>query len=134
MLTELELQRIEDTKLTTLKSNCIGTILYICGAIEKDEYVDYRDKKWSKFVENYLGTLTKINTPKTGSLIVVRSRNNDLNLEHFIDHMGIIINDHPLLLFNRLGVGHKTSTEFYSDFIYSYNFSSVNIECYSRDK
>lgn len=135
MLTDAELNRIDDTRWTTEKSNCIGTVLYICGTIAKDTYVDFREKGLSKgLVDEYLETLVKSNTLEIGSVLVVRDTLRLYNHKHVIRHMGIIIDDDPFIVYHRIGYGYKPSIQVFSEFMRTYQYEFNVVEHYNKTK
>jgi hypothetical protein len=133
MLTDEEDKRIIETLTNSRNSNCIGTILYICGVIEKDEYVGLGEKRWiDGFVDNYLNTLVKLDEPKPGSIVVVRYKSLKTRNAHLIAHMGLIIEEDPLMVFERAGDRGKALIASLDEFLCVYNDGSL-IEYYDRN-
>ncbi len=86
------LRRIEDCK-GTLRSNCIGTALYITGEMGKDEFVppDCTHLMW-------LSDLGRISRPVLGCLAAWERKDDD-NI--YVAHMGVMTSLHPLQITER---------------------------------
>ncbi len=131
MFTEAEINRIEEIK-TLQESNCIGRILYIRDIIDADEYVGIGEKRWSEgIVEKYLNTLIKTDKPKLGSVVVVRNKNLRIGQKQFIEHMGLIVEENPLMIHEKAGENKPPKTILLSERLAIYDDSRL-IEYYNN--
>lgn len=86
------LERIEACK-KTLRSNCIGTALYITGARSYDDFVSPAETYWM-----WLSGLGKIERPVLGCIAAWEKKDGN---EIFVAHMGVVTSLHPLLMAER---------------------------------
>ena len=103
MLTCEELARIRENDVHA-QYNCVARLLYVCGVIDKKEYVGVGEKKWSEgIVEKYLDTLIKSDSPTLGSIVVIRNKYLRFGQKNFIEHMGLIVEENPWVIHEKPG-------------------------------
>lgn len=116
MLNREEKQRMEQAKETRVKTNCIGTVLYILGLSKTDTYVGFGEERWDEgIVDDLLNQMTKVAEPQAGGLLVLRD-------EVYVGHLGIIIQKDPTLVYHRPGLNGRIEPEAQLDEV---------ISCYS---
>jgi hypothetical protein len=101
MLSDFENSRMEKAKSNNGKlsreTNCIGTVLYVFGAIDEDRFIGDGEDGWSfGIVERFLSKLERISSPREGAILVIRGQEK-------IEHMGIVIASNPPMVYHRPG-------------------------------
>jgi len=128
MITDIERQRMLHAEYTLRKTNCIGTALYILGAIGEDSFVGAGEQRWeSGIVDTFLKQYVKVETPHVGNVLVIRSR-------RLIEHMGIIVEDNPTKVYNRLGVNGVIAPQESLDAILNIYRKFPKYEFYSKEE
>ena len=103
MLTDIENQRMLKAQSNRINTNCIGTVLYIFGAIEKDEYIGIEDRRWGEGIVNrFLEGFVKTDEPAEDSVLVLRRKS-----DKRIEHMGVFIGLDPPKVYHRPGCDKK---------------------------
>lgn len=128
MITETERQRMQHAEHTIRKTNCIGTALYVLGAIDEDSFVGAGEQRWeSGIVDTFLREWAKVKTPHLGNVLVIRSPER-------IEHMGIIVEDDPTKVYNRLGINGVIAPQESLDRVLRLFWPFPTYEFYSKEE
>jgi hypothetical protein len=99
MLTDTENQRMELAKSTDVKTNCIGTVLYVLGVSDDDTYIGAGEKRWEDgIVDGLLKRMTKVDKPQEGAVLVISGWR--------VEHMGIVVQEDPPKVYHRPGINN----------------------------
>ncbi|MBI2572442.1 hypothetical protein HYV86_01155 [Candidatus Woesearchaeota archaeon] len=99
MITPLQRERMELARLTTreTETNCVGTLLYVLGLVNKDKYVDEDHLEWKYFLN--LLRISNLTQPTPGAIAVISSA--PLSPAY---HVGLVAGSNPTIIFHRYGV------------------------------
>ena len=115
-------EKIDECKYT-VRSNCIGTALWITGLQESDVYVSCFD-----VYKNFLVKLPVIEHPKPGCIIAWQSEKGS---EIYVSHMGIITSTDPMRATSRRGIEGIVRTNESVKALNRVSFYNGNITFYS---